>query len=93
MKTGFALVDKADAVLRVVSFDGKPEDLPHKGWRWLPVVDAVPDYDRSTQSIEADGWIVADGTATRTYATKVRQRSLEERLTALEARVAALDGK
>ena len=91
----FALVDDGDNVLDVRSFDKKPADLPQKGWRWLPTKKQSPTYDPATEALVETGWLIADGTATRTYGKvpHTPEKTLAERLTALEARVSALDGK
>lgn len=93
----YVLVDKSDQIVKgPADFDKKPDDLPQKGWRWLPVEDKPPTIDPATQRYSHTGWTIGQSKAAKVYAVadvEPAAPTLEERLTALEARVSALDGK
>jgi hypothetical protein len=45
----FALVEASDSIVRQAELPTRPPDLPHKGWRWLPVTVTDPAHDSANQ--------------------------------------------
>ena len=93
----YLLVDKDGAIVKgPVAFDKRPDDLPQKGWRWLPVEDKEPAVDPATKVYGHVGWILAADKATKVYEVKDRPAdplTAEERFAAIEARLDALEAK
>ena len=95
--TFYVLADKTGAIVQgPIKRDKRPDDLPQKGWRWFPVVDDPPSFDPGTQRLSHVGWTIAADKATKVYEVKNRHAdplTTEERLSAIEARLDALEAK
>lgn len=61
------------------SFDDKPQDIPHKGVRWLPIEERVPEYDATTDKLEATKVVEGDKLVTVYEVTKYTQEEINER--------------
>lgn len=86
----YALLDKDGTALRKMQADKQPADLPHKGWRWVPVIDEPPPHDPATELVVMVAEEVQADRLVKVYEVQAKPASaptIEDRLKALEKAV------
>lgn len=67
----FARVNDSNTVELLRDYPSQPENLPHKGWRWLPCPQvSPPSYDRKTEKITGPTYTVGQTEVTESW-TKI----------------------
>lgn len=93
----YACIDKAGKIIWANrSFDEKPPDPVGKGWVIVPVIDEKPAYDGSTHDAFKVDLVFNGDHVAQIWEVRPKPEPepdlIEARFTAIEARLAALDG-